>query len=202
MNASSPRERILLAAYECMSQAGYAHVSLRDIASRAGVALSQLHYYFASKENLLLEVVSMVVGRRRQQMRTQLDQAGTPQERVRVGLRLMWNWTREQPQSCRIFFDLISLTMWRPDMQARVQEMYNDMRALVAEQVERMRPALRAEWRNVPAEAMAAAVVGMLDGVMLQYAVDPQRIHDLQGFLVVEQVILSWFDPQLVQGIN
>ena len=49
--------KILISAFECISTNGYANVSLRDIASEAGVALSQINYYFNNKEGLFVEVV-------------------------------------------------------------------------------------------------------------------------------------------------
>jgi len=57
VDRQSQSEKILSAAYGCISTRGYANVSLRDIADEAGVALSQLHYYYKSKEGLFKEVV-------------------------------------------------------------------------------------------------------------------------------------------------
>lgn len=56
-------EKILLAAFKCISSKGYANVSLRDIADEAGVVLSQLNYYYKNKEGLFTEVVKMMIGK-------------------------------------------------------------------------------------------------------------------------------------------
>ena len=53
-------ERILNAAFKCISSKGYANVSLRNIADEADVALSQLNYYYKNKEGLFTEVVKML----------------------------------------------------------------------------------------------------------------------------------------------
>jgi len=55
---TNPAQKILLAAYECLSTRGYANVTMRNIADEAGVALSQLTYYFKNKEKLFTEVIS------------------------------------------------------------------------------------------------------------------------------------------------
>lgn len=54
-----PRTRvsILDAAKECLLEVGYANLSTRRIAELAGVPLSQIHYHFGSKGNLVLEVL-------------------------------------------------------------------------------------------------------------------------------------------------
>ena len=49
--------RILAAAKEALLQTGFSQLSTRKIAEAAGVPLSQIHYHFGSKQNLLLEVL-------------------------------------------------------------------------------------------------------------------------------------------------
>lgn len=51
------RGRILAAAKDALLESGYAQLSTRRIAERAEVPLSQIHYHFGSKQNLLLEVL-------------------------------------------------------------------------------------------------------------------------------------------------
>jgi AcrR family transcriptional regulator len=53
------RLRILAAAKGVLLEAGYAHLSTRGIAEAAGVPLSQIHYHFGSKQNLMLAVLDM-----------------------------------------------------------------------------------------------------------------------------------------------
>ena len=53
------RLRILAAAKAALLEAGYASLSTRGIAEAAGVPLSQIHYHFGSKQNLMLAVLDM-----------------------------------------------------------------------------------------------------------------------------------------------
>lgn len=52
------REAILGAAKSSLLEVGYAGLSTRKIAEAAGVPLSQIHYHFGSKRNLILEVLA------------------------------------------------------------------------------------------------------------------------------------------------
>lgn len=52
------RASILAAAKESLLELGYASLSTRRIAESAGVPLSQIHYHFGSKRNLILEVLA------------------------------------------------------------------------------------------------------------------------------------------------
>ncbi|HXZ66080.1 MAG TPA: TetR/AcrR family transcriptional regulator [Streptosporangiaceae bacterium] len=51
------RSRIVAAAKGALLEAGYANLSTRGIAEAAGVPLSQIHYHFGSKQNLMLAVL-------------------------------------------------------------------------------------------------------------------------------------------------
>jgi AcrR family transcriptional regulator len=52
------RSRILAAAKAALLDVGYAKLSTRGIAEAAGVPLSQIHYHFGSKQNLMLAVLN------------------------------------------------------------------------------------------------------------------------------------------------
>jgi len=51
------RSTILDAAKNALVESGYASLSTRAIAQGAGVPLSQIHYHFGTKQNLVLEVL-------------------------------------------------------------------------------------------------------------------------------------------------
>ena len=53
------RLRILAAAKGVLLAGGYANLSTRGIAEAAGVPLSQIHYHFGSKQNLMLALLDM-----------------------------------------------------------------------------------------------------------------------------------------------
>src|SRR5262249_27199418 len=53
------RLRILAAAKGVLLDVGYTKLSTRGIAEAAGVPLSQIHYHFGSKQNLMLAVLDM-----------------------------------------------------------------------------------------------------------------------------------------------
>jgi len=49
--------RILEAARSCLLADGYAATTTRNVAERAGVPLSQIHYHFGSKDEMILELL-------------------------------------------------------------------------------------------------------------------------------------------------
>ena len=53
----STAQRILIAARDTLLESGFAALSTRSVAEKAGVPLSQIHYHFRSKEQLILAML-------------------------------------------------------------------------------------------------------------------------------------------------
>jgi AcrR family transcriptional regulator len=51
------RRALLQAVHECLRERGYAGLSTRQVAERAGVPLSQIHYHFGSKRGLVVALL-------------------------------------------------------------------------------------------------------------------------------------------------
>jgi AcrR family transcriptional regulator len=71
------RLRILAAAKGVLLDVGYANLSTRGIAEAAGVPLSQIHYHFGTKQNLMLAVLDME-NQRRLARQAAMYEAGKP----------------------------------------------------------------------------------------------------------------------------
>jgi AcrR family transcriptional regulator len=55
--SADTRATILAAARDCLLADGYANLSTRRVAEAAGVPLSQIHYHFGSKQQLILAIL-------------------------------------------------------------------------------------------------------------------------------------------------
>ena len=69
--SSATAERILQAAYHRLAADGYAHLNMRDVAAEAKVNHALIHYYFGSKDQLVIEVLD-AANRRLIERQTQL----------------------------------------------------------------------------------------------------------------------------------
>ena len=67
------RARILTAARECLLADGYANLSTRHVADTAEVPLSQIHYHFGSKLQLILAVLAAENDRLLERQRVMFD---------------------------------------------------------------------------------------------------------------------------------
>src|SRR6266567_243915 len=55
------RRSLVLAAYDLIAEKGFEELRTRDVAMRTGVNIATLHYYFASKEDLIEGVVDYLL---------------------------------------------------------------------------------------------------------------------------------------------
>lgn len=88
--ASATRLRILDAAARLFRERGYGGTSQRDIAAACGMQAGSLYYHFASKEDVLAEVLELGIERPMEALKAaldELDESASPKERLHVAVR-------------------------------------------------------------------------------------------------------------------
>lgn len=178
-------ERILRSAYGCIAQKGYANVSLRDIAENAGVALSQLHYYYKNKEGLLLAVVRMATGEYVSGAERRLREAGTPREKWDRFLDYFKGLLRERPEEFRLLFDLVSMSLWNAKLKSLLGGLFLQLSELLKTYVlteSRTSP----KFRGVSPDAAARSAVSSVFGTAMQYVLNPRDTTLLESIGCIE----------------
>jgi AcrR family transcriptional regulator len=86
------RNRIIKGAREALEQGGMEALTTRRIATSAQVKLATLHYYFDSKENLLLAVLEDLIADMEEAYRQDVALPEAPEERVEALIRASWRY--------------------------------------------------------------------------------------------------------------
>jgi AcrR family transcriptional regulator len=81
------RERVITAAMELARDGGYEAVQMREVSTRADVALGTVYRYFSSKDQLLVAVLNEWVLELQRRLETRPVRGDTPAERVNDVLR-------------------------------------------------------------------------------------------------------------------
>ena len=63
MNSATTRERLVEHALVLIRQRGYNGFSYRDLAERVGIKTASIHYYFPSKDDLIVEAIGIYADR-------------------------------------------------------------------------------------------------------------------------------------------
>src|ERR1700694_5440384 len=90
---------IIEAAARAMRREGYAGASMKDIAQEAGIAQGLIHYYFNSKDELVMAVLKQACAQMLAETRAAFERAeGGPLQRVWPSLEGARDRTRDRPE--------------------------------------------------------------------------------------------------------
>jgi AcrR family transcriptional regulator len=117
------REQIVAAATAVIGRRGYANTSLKDVAQEAGIAPGLLHYYFPSKEELLLDVVGGLEEALMREWREAVAGIADPLERVTAAVDSAVATCAQEPEFFRLMFELFAVGLDRPAIRVRTQSM-------------------------------------------------------------------------------
>ena len=160
--STDTRERILQAAFDVLSREGYENTSIKQIAEQAGVAQGLVHYYFKSKQRLVLAVLQFVCDK------LELGVQGE------AGAIAAFEDTKEKIRSDRgsnaLYVQLIGISLHDPEVGAGLLEFTREQRGHV-EDIARQVFAER-ELDPAPARGIAGAVWGAVLGIIIQSLID------------------------------
>ena len=173
------KERIVDAAYRALVKRGYHETSMKDIAAEAGVAPGLAHYYFETKEDLLVAAIEHAC----QPVMDAWQQAGMnlsgplpedadPMMVARMGFELAKEELRTYRGLFLLTFDMFGVGLHNPKIASAVRAFIEERRAFIA----RITQGVIAGMPDPPvasAEAIAAALWGSLHGIYLQKVMNP-----------------------------
>ncbi|WP_289136840.1 TetR/AcrR family transcriptional regulator [uncultured Brevibacillus sp.] len=173
--AEAKRAFLIEQATLCLAQKGYAHVSLRDIAKESGVSLGILHYYFASKEDLLLAIISSYKEGFVAELEREVVEAPLDDWMASFFAVLHRSLTRDKDQH-RLWYDLQVQAMYVPAFHAQVSQIRNRLHSLIMRMLERVTDADGSSLA-VEKEAAASTLYSLIDGLFLQSMLSESSDH-------------------------
>jgi AcrR family transcriptional regulator len=158
------RRRLVQAARELVPERGWAAVSTRTVAERAGVAPGLVHYHFASLQALLAEAAVGALRDVAGGVGALLQRSRTPGELVDLLVAEMDRYTGTDPASLLATETYLAATR-DPGLRRELVTVLEDFRDLIAR---------RLREHGVPEpEATAAVLAAVVDGVLLHRALSP-----------------------------
>jgi AcrR family transcriptional regulator len=173
------KERIVNAAYRTLVKRGYHATAMKDIAAEAGVAPGLAHYYFETKEDLLVAAIEHAC----QPLMAVWEAAGVklsgpmpedadPMLFARLGFELAKEELKTYEGLFLLTFDMFGVGLHNPKIAMAVRSFIEERRSFVA----RITQAVIAGMVEPPlasAAAIAAAIWGSLHGIYLQKVMNP-----------------------------
>jgi len=167
-------QRIVDAMRTSVANRGAAGSTFEHVAREAGVSRGLLHYYFGTKERLLVEVVRRDAELRVDRLDERLGQAQSVDDVLDVLLSSLTEMIENEPGFFLLLYELFSAGRRNPDIQREVGQLFERTRSHVAE-------VLRAKEQEgvlslrFDAEALVSYLFALGDGFALQALSDPKR---------------------------
>ena len=170
-------QRIVEAMRASVAARGIAGSTFEHVSRKAGVSRGLLHYYFGTKERLLVEVVRRDSEVRVARLDEPLARAKTVDDVLDVLVTNLLDLIENEPGFFDLIFEVFTAGRRNPEIQREVAELFNRSRGHVAE-VLRTKEQEGVLSLRFDAEAVVAFLFGIADGVALQVLTDPDRDFD------------------------
>jgi AcrR family transcriptional regulator len=164
--------RIVEAMRASIAARGAAGSTFDQVAREAGVSRGLLHYYFGSKERLLVEVVRHDCDVRMDALGHSLSAADSVDAIVDVLVKALEDFVELDPGSYALVFELFTASRHNEDLREAMRELYRLVRDQIAGVLRAKQDAGVIELRGNP-EAVASVLLALGDGMALQLLSDP-----------------------------
>ncbi len=167
------RAEIAQAARDCLIEFGYAGLTARRVAGKAGISLGHLTYHFTNMAEVMAEAYRLVA----QDLGANAPMGEltglNPTERFTKYLQSVYAPETLTPQNIRLRVDLWSAAQEIPEVAAIERSLYEAQR----EKIEAHLTAISDPWKTGRIPAVQAFVMATLDGLWLDY----MRHGDIEG---------------------
>src|SRR5690348_1924756 len=160
-------QRIVDAMRESVAKRGAAGSTFEQVASEAGVSRGLLHYYFGTKERLLVEVVRRDTELRISRLDEALAQAGSVDDVLDVLVASLTDLIDNDPGFFLLLYELFSAGRRNPDIQREVGQLFDRTRSHVAEVLTAKEAEGVVKLRH-DADAIVSFLFALADGFALQ----------------------------------
>jgi AcrR family transcriptional regulator len=158
-----------------MAEEGYAAVTSRKVAARAGLKPQLVHYYFRTMDDLFLALVQRGA---EQNLERQAQALDSPRP-----LRSLWEVATD-PAGARLTMELASLANHRKAIRAELASCATRYRQQQSEALAQLLDGSDVDTGDVPPEALAMLVTSVSQVFVLEEAIGMTAGHDEMRALV------------------
>jgi AcrR family transcriptional regulator len=185
-------QRIVEAMRRSVARRGTAGSTFDHVSREAGVSRGLLHYYFGTKEQLLVEAARRDCELRMELLEHQLAGAQTADDFIDLMAQNLQETVREDPEFVTLVFELFMLSRRNEDIAAEYRGLMQRMRGRVAAMLALAQGEGILRLHAEP-EAVADVLFSLGDGLALRMLADPERDFGatVQAGIVAARALLT-----------
>lgn len=183
-------EKILATAFECLSANGYANVSMRNIADKAGVALSQLAYYYKNKEKLFSEVINRMMAQYLNEIEDTLKSTADGKNNLRSLVRYFKELNRNNPKLLRLFIDFTAQALWIPSFREQLDSLFNAITEVITRNLPVETAVAHKSLHGYSGKSAATLMFGALFGTSIQIILGSDQDSAFESLNLAENLLI------------
>ncbi len=183
------KARLVEATLVCLQRFGFQGSSIRRICAEAGVSVGLINHHYASKDELVAEAYLAITRRLTEQLRAAIDGAA-PDARSRLSAFFSGSFSEEllNPRLLDAWLAFWVAVKSADTISRAHDQSYAEYRATISQTL--MQLARENRWRRFDSDLAAIALSALLDGLWLEYGLDPNTFSPQQGVQICE----AWVD--------
>jgi AcrR family transcriptional regulator len=167
-------QRIVEAMRRSVALRGTAGSTFDHVSREAGVSRGLLHYYFGTKEQLLVEAVRRDCELRMELLERRLASAQSAEDYIDLMAQNLQETVHEEPEFVTLVFELFTLSRRNEDIAAEYAGLMQRMRGQVAAMLDLAQGEGILRLHAEP-EAVAEILFSLADGLALRMLAEPDR---------------------------
>jgi AcrR family transcriptional regulator len=171
--SSDKAERIVEAMRTSVATRGLSASTFDQVAKAAGVSRGLLHYYFGTKERLLVEAVRRECDLRHEQIDRAMADAGSTDEVLAGLVHAFEQYLGEGPSPAVMMFEMVTLAQRNEEIAAQLEDLGRRLRTHIAEALRTKADAGVLELR-ADADTTASFLLAIADGITLRVMTEPE----------------------------
>jgi AcrR family transcriptional regulator len=172
--------RIVEAMRASVAERGLAGSTFDQVARSAGVSRGLLHYYFGSKERLLVEAVRLECDLRDELLDEAIEGADSVEQVLDALVRNFQDFLGEGPATAVMFHEMLTLGQRNEEIAFELRELGRRTRSHLAQALEAKAEAGVLALRDDP-ESIAAFLFVLADGILVRTLSEPD--YDIEPLM-------------------
>jgi TetR/AcrR family fatty acid metabolism transcriptional regulator len=164
------RKHLVKTTYRLISERGFSHITLQDVADKAGVSKGIILYYFDNKDDLFAAVLEWLVHRIERHIRVEVSKADTPVEKIEAYVHATFLSMEANREFYRVYLDFLSQSVHHEGLRKFNTYFYAQC-AQMQDQIVREGIGKKV-FRKVDLEESAIVIRSIIDGFCIRWLFD------------------------------
>ncbi len=188
-------EKLTDAALQLFAESGYERATVDRIVAAAGFSKGAFYAHFKSKEELFLHILEQRLAHNLQRVKALCGLEGSARTWLKHVLTTLLNFSAESKSMRSLSMEYMANGMRNPEIGERITVMHQRWRDLFADTLRGSDEYRDGRLKGSP-EAIAYALVAMVDGFIVQIGMEADPRSKEALMIQVEPLLDAWFEER------